>query len=112
MTRAARPLNTEITWFDQRRCYRFKYRDPFTGERKFINANAGQFEAAGIPLPDPEIVRKPTKTALTLAKQLQISFYASLQAVRPESFAASAPMISGAFDQTSAVAFRLSPALG
>jgi integrase len=97
--KAERQLSLDLWWYAQRECWRFPYRDPFTRERKFLNCTADRFEEAGIPLPDPTVVRKATKTAQNLAKQLQTVFLRSLRAVRPETFEQATPMLSVAIEK-------------
>src|SRR5688572_24633336 len=99
MVRAQRQLNDSITWFAERRVWRFKYRDPFTGERKFINCNAAKFAEAGIDLPDADVIRKKTKTAQAFARQLQTAFHESLRAVQPATFETTTPTVTAAIQR-------------
>lgn len=96
MTRSLREISDAIFWYEQRSCWRFAYRDPFTHERKFAFCLPDRFLEFGIPLPDPEIVRKPTKLARELCGKLQRAFLYGLRGARPDIFAAEAPSVSGA----------------
>lgn len=95
-TRAPRTVSDRLLWFAQGRCFRFAYRHPATGERAFILCNPGKFEQAGIAIPNPEIVRKKTKVAEDLCRELQRQFLASLASLRPETLTVEAPTISKA----------------
>lgn len=87
-----RQFNDAITWFGQRRCWRFKYRDPETGGRKFINCNQRQYERAGLAVDDPDVLRVKGPDSLELARRLQARVQATLPAVvLPESAVAPAP---------------------
>ncbi len=97
-TRALRPITGEVWWFAARRVWRFPYRDPFTHERKFMNCVPEKYADAGIAIPNEETVRKPTKTAEHLARQLRDAFLRSLASARPETFEAGPPTLSKAID--------------
>lgn len=96
--RSQRQLNRDVTWYEQRRCWRFKYRDPQTGARRFINCNPGKFEQAGIHLDDPGIVRKQTKRSFALARQLQARFFESLPYAGPQTTEAATPTLTAAIE--------------
>lgn len=83
MARAPRQLTHSLEWFPAKRCFRFRFRDPFTGKRKYLYCTPGRFEQAGIALSNPEAVRKQTKKAEALASKLRTTFLASLGSVRP-----------------------------
>jgi integrase len=97
--RIERVLSTDVWWYAQRRVWRFPYRDPATRARKFMNCTPARFVAAGIHLPDPQIVRKPTKTAENLARELQRRLLAALPSVAITPIAPSPPRLSEAIER-------------
>jgi site-specific recombinase XerD len=109
--RALRELSDRVYWFEERKVWRFPYRDPATRARKFLNCSAARFRRAGIPLTSPDVVRKPTKTAEVLAEKLRVAFLASLNvATTVETFTASGPpTISDAIEAYFALYEQKSP---
>jgi integrase len=71
MVRALRDVSDEILWYAQRGHWRFAYRDPYDGARRFLNCLPDRFEIAGIPLPSPDVVRRPTEEARRLCVRLK-----------------------------------------
>jgi len=98
MRRTPRDLSRRVQWIPEKACYRFKYRDPFSGKPKLLYCVPERFREAGIPLEDPAVVRKPTKHAEALVKRLQGLFLASLGSVRLNRGMTDAPTISAAIE--------------
>jgi integrase len=84
MHRTPRELSLKLQWFPARRCFRFKYRDPHNGKPKLFYCVPDRFRQERIPLANPDVVRKPTKTAQNLARQLQIVTLKKFQTALPE----------------------------
>jgi integrase len=99
MTRTLREISDALLWFEQRSCWRFAYRDPFSLERKFFFCVPDKFHQLGIPLHDPDLVRKPTKLARELCTKLRRTFLEGLRGARPNVFAAEAPSITEAIEE-------------
>jgi integrase len=93
MVRALRDVSDEILWYAQRGHWRFAYRDPYDGARRFLNCLPDRFEIAGIPLPSPDVVRRPTEEARRLCARLKDEFMATLREARPEALE-TAPVVS------------------
>lgn len=99
MTRALREISDAMLWFEQRSCWRFAYRDPFSLERKFVMCVPEKFQELGVPLADPMIVRRPTKLAMEHCAKLQRAFLDGLRQVRPETFETATPTLSVAIEK-------------
>ena len=98
MPRAPRTVSDSLLWFPHGQCWRFAFRNPITNQRQFMNCVPGKFAQAGIALPNPDVVKKRTKVAEDLCRDLQRVFLASLPNLRPETVAAEVPTISKAAD--------------
>lgn len=99
MTEFTRTLSDKIYWFAHGKCFRFPYRDPYSGKRKFLNCTPDRFASAGIHLPSSDIVRMRTKTAEDLARKLRDAFMRSLTTIKPGAAPEEVPMLSAAIEK-------------
>ena len=88
----------KLYWFDARSCWRFPYRDPRDGKRRFIFCTPDKYRLAEIDLDSDDVLRRKTKVSEGLAKRLQTRFLNSLACWEPEPDDSSVPDLSHAIE--------------
>lgn len=95
MTR--RRLSHRLTWFPQRQCFRFRFRDPHTDALRYCYCMPERFREARIPIESDDVVRKNTKKAEQLAKRLRAAVLETMAHIVPDEMgAAQTPLVSRA----------------
>ena len=74
----------KLYWFEARSCWRFPFRDPRDGKRRFLFCTPGKFRVADIDLDSEDVVRRKSNVSEGLARRLQTRFLNSLACWEPE----------------------------